>query len=244
MKRFLTAVALMTVLALMLACGSGGGEKEPAGDGGGAQEGQAPPVATSAATPTATPTAEPIPSPAAGLAEDLDELVLGEGDVPIDFSSLGNMDFDFDLDFLDLPTPQGMTAHMSMFATPDSEDMIVSMVILMEDDTLLEEAFSQMGDLSPEEMEEAFSMFGDYSDLGLTLLDTRELDVSSLGDQAYGMGFTMEMPQVGVMDCEMVFFGEGPVLAVAMTMNMGGGTAVDVRPLADTMADKIEAAVQ
>jgi len=243
MKRFLAAVALMTVLALVLACGSGGGEKEPAGDtggGGGAQEGQAPPVATSAATPTA----EPIPSPAAGLAEDLDELVLGEDDVPIDFSSLGSMSLDLGLDFLNLPLPQGMTAHMSMFATPDSEDMIISMVIVMEDDTALEEAFSQIDDLSTEEMEKAFSMFGDYSDLGLTLLDTRELDVSDLGDQAYGLGLTMEMPQVGVMDCEMVFFGEGPVLAVAMTMAMRGGTAVDVRPLADTMADKIEAAAQ
>jgi hypothetical protein len=233
----------MTALALVVACGSGGGEEQPAGDtggGGGAQEGQAPPVATSAATPT--PTAESTPSAAAGLQEELDELVLGEGDVPIDFSSLGSMDFDFDLDFLDLPLPQGMTAHMSMFATPDSQDMIISMVILMEDDTLLEEAFSQIDNLSPEEMEEAFSMFGDYSQL--TLLDTRELDVSSLGDQAYGLGLTMEMPQVGVMDCEMVFFGEGPVLAVAMTMAMRGGTAADVRPLADTMADKIEAAVQ
>ena len=241
MKRFLAAVALMTILALVLACGSGDGEEQPAGDtggGGGAQEGQAPPVATAVATPTA----ESIPSPAAGLQEELDELVLGEGDVPVDFSSLGSMDMDFDLDFLDLPLPQGMTAHMSMFATPDSEDMIVSMVILMEDDTLLEEAFSQIDNLSPEEMEEAFSMFGDYSQL--TLLDTRELDVSGLGDQAYGLGLTMEMPQVGVMDCEMVFFGEGPVLAVAMTMAMRGGTAADVRPLAQTMADKIEAAAQ
>jgi hypothetical protein len=243
MKRFLAAVALMAVLALVLACGSGGGEKQPAADIGASperEEGQAPP----AATPTATPTAEPTPSAAAGLQEELDELVLGEDDVPIDFSSLGSMSLDLGLDFLDLPLPQGMTAHMSMFATPDSQDMIISMVILMEDDTLLEEAFSQIDNMSPEEMEKAFSMFGDYSDLGLTLLDTRELDVSDLGDQAYGLGLTMEMPQVGVMDCEMVFFGEGPVLAVAMTMAMRGGTAVDVRPLADTMADKIEAAVQ
>jgi hypothetical protein len=242
MKRFLAAVALMTVLALVLACGSGGGG-QPAADIGASperEEGQAPPVAT----PTATPTAESTPSAAAGLAEELDELVLGEGDVPVDFSSLGSMDFDFDLDFLDLPLPQGMTAHMSMFATPDSQDMIISMVILMEDDTALEEAFSQIDNLSPEEeeMEEAFSMFGDYS--GLTLLDTRELDVSGLGDQAYGLGLTMEMPQVGVMDCEMVFFGEGSVLGITMTMAMRGGTAVDVVPLAQTMADKIEAAVQ
>ena len=241
MKRFLAAVALMTVLALALACGSGGGGGQPAADIGASperEEGQAPPAATSAATPTAEPTA----SAAAGLAEELDELVLGEDDVPLDFSSLGSMSLDLGLDFLDLPLPQGMTAHMSMFATPDSQDMIISMVILMEDDTLLEEAFSQIDNLSPEEMEKAFSMFGDYSQL--TLLDTRELDVSDLGDRAYGLGLTMEMPQVGVMDCEMVFVGEGSVLAVAMTMAMRGGTAVDVVPLAQTMADKIEAAVQ
>jgi hypothetical protein len=241
MKRFLAAVVLVTALALAVACGSGGGEGQPAADIGASpdrEEGQAPPATTAAATPTA----ESTPSPAADLREQMGELVLSEGDVPVGFSLLGSMDLDFGLDFLDMPIPQGMTAHMSMFVAPDSQDMIISMVILMEDDTLLEEAFSQIDDLSPEEMEEAFSMFGDYSQL--TLLDTRELDVSGLGDRAYGLGLTMEMPQVGVMDCEMVFFGEGSVLAVAMTMAMGGGTAADVLPLAETMADKIEAAVQ
>jgi hypothetical protein len=243
MKRFLAAVVLVTALALVLACGSGGGGGQPAADIGASpekEEGQAPPAATAVATPTAEPSA----SPAAGLAEDLDELVLSEDDVPVRFSSLGSMDLDLDSDFLNLPLPQGMTAHMSMFATPTSKDMIISMVILMEDDTLLQDAFSQIDNLSPEEMEQAFDMMGDYSELGLTLLDTRELDVSALGEQAYGLGLTMEMPQVGVMDCEMVFFGEGPVLAVAMTMAMGGGTAADAVPLAQTMADKIEAAVQ
>jgi len=254
MKRFLASVALMTMLALVLACGSGGGEKQPAGDTGDAQQGQAPPMAVDTdgdtvsdlmeATAVATLTAEPSPSPASGLQEQMGELVLSEGDVPAGFSSLGSMELNFDLDFLNLPLPKGMTAHMSMFATPESKDMIISMVILMEDDTLLEEAFSQIDNLSAEEMEKAFGMFGDYSGLGLTLLDTRELDVSALGDQAYGLGMTMEMPQVGVMDSEMVFFGEGPVLAVAMTMAMGGGTAADSVPLAQTMADKIEAAVQ
>jgi hypothetical protein len=120
--------------------------------------------------------------------------------------------------------------------------MIVSMVILMEDDTALQEAFSQIDDLSIEELQKAFNMVGAYSQV--TLLDSRELDVSGLGDRAYGLGLTMEMPQVGVMDCEMVFFGEGPLLGMAMTMAMRGGTAADVVPLAKTMADKIEAAVQ
>jgi len=135
-----------------------------------------------------------------------------------------------------------MTAHMSMFATPESEDIIVSMVILMEDDTALQEAFSQIDDLSIEELQKAFNMMGAYSQV--TLLDSHELDVSGLGDRAYGLGLTMEVPQVGAMDSEMVFFGEGPLLAMAMTMAMRGGTAIDVVPLAKTMADKIEAAVQ
>jgi hypothetical protein len=147
-----------------------------------------------------------------------------------------------DLDFLGLPVPQGVAAHMSMFATPESEDMIVSMVILMEDDTVLQEAFSQIDDLSIEELQKAFNMMGAYSQV--TFLDTRKLDVSALGDRAYGLGLTVEVPQVGTMDSEMVFFGEGPLLGMAMTMAMRGGTAIDVVPLAKTMADKIDAAVQ
>ena len=233
MRRFVGAAVLLTALALAAACGSGGGEEQVAdgtGGGGGAQEGQAPPAAESS------------PSAAADLREQLGELVLGEDDVPAGFSSLGSMNLDLGLDFLDLPAPQGMAAHMSMFDTPESEDIIVSMVILMEDDTALEEAFSQIDDLSGEQLQEAFSMVGAQTDMAL--LDTRELDVSGLGDRAYGLGLTIEVPYVGTMDSEMVFFGEGPLLAVAMTMTMGGGTAVDAVSLAETMADKIEAAVQ
>ena len=254
MKGFLGAALLVTVLALAAACGSGGGEEQPAGDmggGGDAQEGQAPPTAepirvdtdgdTIDATAVATPTAESVPA-ASDLQEQLGELVLGEDDVPAGFSSLGSMGLDFALDFLDMPTPQGMAAHMSMFATSESEDMIVSMVILMEDDTALHEAFSEIDDLNIEELQEAFGMVGAYTDV--ILLDTRELDVSGLGDNAYGLGLTMEVPHVGTMDSEMAFFGEGSLLAVAMTMTMGGDAAVDVVSLAETMADKIEAAVQ
>jgi hypothetical protein len=235
--RFLAPLVLVTALALAAACGSGGGEKEAGGGmgggmggGGGAQEGQAPPAA------------ESIPSAAADVGERMDELVLSEDDVPADFSSLGSMGMDFDLDFLDMPTPQGMAAHMSIFATSESEDMIVSMVILMEDDAALDEAFSQIDDLSIEEMQDAFNMVGAYADVAL--LDTRELDVSGLGDRAYGLGLTMEVLQMGTMDTEMVFFGEGPLLAMAMTMAMGGGAAVDVVSLAETMADKIDDVVQ
>jgi hypothetical protein len=250
---------LVTALAVLAACGSGGSEEQPAGGmggGDGAQEGQAPPAAESIrvdsdgdtidelidATAPATPTAESIPSAASDLREQMGELVLSEDDVPAGFSLLGSMDLDFGLDFLDMPSPQGVTAYMSMFATPESEDMIVSMAILMEDDTALDEAFSQIDDLSIEELQDAFDMMGAYADV--TLLDSRELDVSGLGDRAYGLGLTMEMPQVGTMDSEMVFFGEGPLLAMAMTMAMGGGTAVDAVSLAETMADKIEDAVQ
>ena len=85
-------------------------------------------------------------------------------------------------------------------------------------------------------------MVAGYTDMAL--LDSRELDVSGLGDRAYGLGLTVDVPYAGTMDCEMVFFGEGPLLAVTMTMAMGGGAALDAVPLAETMADKIEAAVQ
>jgi hypothetical protein len=255
MKGFLGA-GLLVAAALAVACGSGGGEQEAADGGGGAQEGQAPPAAESVrvdsdgdaidelidATAVATPTAESIPSEAEDLREQLGELVLDEDDAPVGFSLLGSMDLDLGLDFLDMPVPQGVAAHMSMFATPENEEMIVSMVMLMEDDTALEEAFSQIDDLSIEQLQQAFDMVGAQTDMAL--LDTRELHVSGLGDRAYGLGLTMELSQVGTMDSEMVFFGEGPLLAVAMTMAMGGGTAVDVVSLAETMADKIEAVVQ
>ena len=259
MKRFLGPVLLVMALGLAVACGSGGGEDQPAADmggRGGAEEGQAPPAAESTRvdidgdtidevvepTATAAPTDESVPLEASDLREQVGELVLSEGDVPVGFSSLGGMNLGFDLDFLGLPPLQGGAAHMSMFATPESEDMIVSMVILMEDDTALQEALSQIDDLSIEELQDAFDLAGAYADV--TLLASRELDVSGLGDRAYGLGLTVEVAQVGTMDSEMVFFGDGPLLAVAMTMAMGGGTAVDAVPLAETMADKIETVVQ
>jgi len=258
MKRFLGAALLVTVLVLAAACGSGGGEEQPAGGmggGGDAQEGEAPPMAESLrvdadgdtivdvidATAVATPTAESVPA-AADLREQLGELVLGEDDVPAGFSSLGSMGFDFSFDFMDTPSLETVAAHMSMFATPESEDMIVSMVILMEDDMALQEAFSQIDDLGIEQLQEAFSMVGDQTDMAL--LDTRELDVSSLGDNAYGLGLTIEVPHGGTMDSELAVCGEGSLLAVAMTMTMGGDATGDVGSLAETMADKIEAAVQ
>ena len=258
MKRFLVAVVLVTALALTAACGSGDSGEQPAGGmgGGNAEEGQAPPAAESSrvdtngdtvdesvdATAVATPTDEYIPPAATDLREHMGELVLCEVKPTGTSSSLGSMDMDFGFDFLDMPTPEGMAAHMSMFATPESEEMIMSMVILMEDDSDLDEAFSEMDEMGVEEMQDAFDMIGDYTDV--MLLETRELDVSSLGDRAYGLGMTMEMPLLGTMDAEMVFFGEGPLLAMAMTMAMSGGAAVDVVSLAETMADKIEDVVQ
>ncbi|KPK46146.1 MAG: hypothetical protein AMJ77_06415 [Dehalococcoidia bacterium SM23_28_2] len=238
---------MVTVLALAAACGSDGG--------GDVQEGEAPPLAESIrvdgdgdtvddlieAIPVATPTADPSPE-ASGLQEQLGDLVLSEDDVPAGFSSMGNMDMGMDFDLMGLPTPQGMAAHMSIFATPEGEDMIVSMVILMEDGTAFEEAFSQIDEMSIEEIQDAFDMVGVYSDVAL--LDTRELDVSGLGDKAYGLGMTVEMAQMGTMDAEMVFLGEGSLMAMAMTMAMDGGAAVDAVPLAKAMADKIEAVVQ
>jgi len=52
---------------------------------------------------------------------------------------------------------------------------------------------------------------------------------------------TVDMGEMGTMDAEYAFWADGPVMGVVMTMAMGGGSAIDVVPLAQTMADRIEA---
>ena len=238
MKRSLAAVALVALLALVLACGSGGVETQPADEGTGNSQGsQTPPMAMRAAPPAAA-----TRSPAAGL-QQIDELVLGEDDVPAGFRTLLNTDMDFDTDLLAVPIPEGTTGHMSMLLAPDSQETILSMVVCcQEDDTAMEKAFSDEDGLDIEEMDEAFNMMSDDQRMGQTRLGTRELDVSALGELASGLGFTTEMADGRVLDQEMVAFGRGSVIGVIVTGALDGA-APDAVSLAQTMAGKIEAAL-
>ena len=128
---------------------------------------------------------------------------------------------------------------MSIFADDMGEDMIVSMVIYLEDGDEVSKALNEAEDLSFEEMEEVFDMMGGF--LEMELIDTREIDVSHLGDGGFGFGMTLEMAELGTMDSEYAVWGDGPVMAVVMTMAMDGGSTADVVPLAEIMADKIDA---
>ena len=105
----------------------------------------------------------------------------------------------------------------------------------------MEKAFSDKVDLDIEEVDEAFNMVSEDQRLGQTRLDTRELDVSALGERAYGLGFTTEMADGRVLDQEIVAFGRESVVGVIMTGALDGA-APDAVPLAQTMADKIQAA--
>ncbi|HJX62185.1 MAG TPA: hypothetical protein VJ578_06415 [Dehalococcoidia bacterium] len=75
---------------------------------------------------------------------------------------------------------------------------------------------------------------------GLELQDLRELDVSGLGEAAFGFALTFELPQVGAGDGQWVFFGRGSLMAMVMTMSTGGGAPADAVPLAEVMDGRIK----
>jgi hypothetical protein len=232
MRRILwLLLALVGLLAA--ACGSDAYESASEGDVDGLA-GRAPPVVT--VTPAATAEA-----PAGDLSERLDEMTLDQDEVPRGLTSMGNMGLDYDLKALGLAVPQGGKAQMTMFAGPSQQEMVVSMVILLDDASAVEQELGQIDDLTLDQIRDALGMAGNFG--GLKLLDSHQLDVSGLGETAAGFGLTMELPQVGVGDGQWVFFGRGPVLAMVMTMATGGGAAADAVPLAEVMDGKIEGVI-
>jgi hypothetical protein len=148
------------------------------------------------------------------------------------------MTFDYDMNMLGVVGPQGGKAHMTMFAGPGQQEMVVSMVILLDDAWAVEQALAQVDNLTTDQIQDAFGMAGSFG--GLKLLDSKVMDVSGLGEGAFGFALTVELPQLGVGDAQWVFFGRGSLLAMAMTMAMGGGAPADAVPLAEAMDAKIK----
>ena len=221
---------LALVAVLLAACGSAGDESASESETDGLA-GRAPPVVT--ATPTAT-----VEAPAADLSDQLDKMTLDEDDVPRGLASLGDMTFDYDMNLLGVVGAQGGKANMTMFAGPGQKEMVVSMVILLDDAWAVEQALGQIDTMTTDQIQDAFGMAGDFG--GLKLEDLRELDVSGLGEAAFGFALKFELPQLGVGDGQWVFFGRDSLLAMTMTMAMSGGSAADAVLLAETMDAKIK----
>jgi hypothetical protein len=234
MRRILwLLLALVGLLAA--ACGSGGDESASEGEADGLP-GRAPPVAT--LTPTAT-----VEAQVGDLSERLDEMTLDEDDVPRGLAYLGEMTIDFDMETLGVEGTGSGKAHMAMFAGPGQQEMVVSMVILLDDASAVEQALEQMDELTAEEIEDALGMMGDFNYGGLEFKDLRALDVSGLGEAAFGFAMKLEMPQIGAADMQGVFFGRDSLLAMTMTMAMSGGAATDAVPLAEVMDGKIKGVI-
>jgi len=222
-------LALVGLLAA--ACGSESNESASEGDVDGLA-GRAPPVATVTGT---------VEAPAADPSDRLDEMTLDEGDVPRGLTSMGNMTLDYDMNLLGVVGPQGGKAHMTMFAGPGQQEMVVSMVILLDDSAAVEQALEQMDELTTDQIQDAFGMPGNFG--GLKLLDSRVLDVSALGEGAFGFAMKFELPQIGAGDGQWAFFGRDSVLAMVMTMATGGGAPADAVPLAEVMDAKIKGVI-
>ena len=228
MRRILwLLLALVGLLAA--ACGSDSYESASEGDVDGLA-GRAPPVATVASTATAE-------GSVGDLSDRLDEMTLDEDDVPRGLTPLGDMTLDYDMNLLGVVGPQGGKAHMTTFAGPGQQEMVVSMVILLDDPAAVEQALEQMEEMSLDQIQDALGMAGSFG--GLKLLDSRVLDVSGLGEAAFGFALTAELPQLGVGAGQWAFFGRGPLLAMAMTLSMGGSAPADAVPLAEAMDGKI-----
>jgi hypothetical protein len=236
------ALVMATILAAvcLAACGGDGEEKAPdEAAGAGEATAAAPAQGTEEATPTSVAEEEPTASDIAGR---LDEIVLGEEDVPGGLNEMMSTSMDMDFDFLPEAAAGEGTAYISMLAGDAMEDIIMSMAFYLEDSDEVAKALDEMEDMSVDELEDAFGLLGGLA--GMEVVDTREIDMSSLGHGGFGFGITLKVEELGTMHGEYAFFGDGPVMAMVVTMAMGGGDAADVLPLARTMADKIEAVLQ
>jgi len=240
MKRSIGTALLGIGLALAVACGSDGGA-EHLGAHGGDHRTAEDDVPLLAARAVATPTAAASPSLASGLQEQMDQLVLDDGDVPARFFSVASMSFDLHIDFLN-PTLHTVPAQYTMFVSRGYKETITCTVALVDDPTV-EKFFSQTDHYLNSEGLQAFSdMAAAYADTAP--MDFRELDLSGLGDMAWGYGLTTEVPGEGVLYNELVFFGHGSLMASVQTTAVGGAPAVEAVPLAQKMAEKITAVIR
>lgn len=163
---------------------------------------------------------------------------LGGKAVPRGLSPLRSMTFDYDASLLGVVGSEASKAHMTMFAGPGQQETVMSVVILLDDASAVEQALAQMENLTVDQIQATFGMPGNFG--GPKLRDSRQLDVSDLGETAFGFALTFELPQAGVGDGQWVFFGRDSLLAITVTVAMDGVAPVDAVLMAELMDDKIK----
>lgn len=182
----------------------------------------------------------------------LEAMLLSEEDVPAGYQEL----FAGSFDVAD-PSLDETAMAMSMFADEGGQGGIVSIVMQVEDESVLQEDLGEIGTTDFAEIEQAFDA---YALFGIEIANLREVDVSGLGDGGFGFGFTMdfsglsaefgeafegetadaEVLEFSAMDMEMVMFVDGSVVGIVVTYSMDGG-ALASRPFAEIMAAAVAA---
>jgi hypothetical protein len=224
---------LLMALVGLVAAACGADSDDSASDGvTDGLAGRAPPVATVTATGAAAEEA------VGDLSDRLGEMTLDEDDVPRGLSPLRNTAFDYDASLLGVVGSETSKAHMTMFAGPGQQEMVMSVVILLDDASAVEQALAQMENLTADQIQDTFGVPGNIG--GPKLRDSRQLDVSDLGETAFGLALTFELPQLGTGDGQWVFFGRGPLLAMTMTVAMDGVAPADAVTLAEVTDRKIK----
>jgi alpha-D-ribose 1-methylphosphonate 5-triphosphate synthase subunit PhnI len=223
---------LFLALVGLLAAACGSDSDESASESGiDGLAGRAPPVVTGTATATAQ-------AAASDLSDRLDAMTLDEDDVPRGLSPLRSMTFDYDASLLGVVGSEASKAHMTMFAGPGQQEMVMSVVILLDDARAVEQALAQVENLTVDQIQDTFGVPSNFG--GPKLRDSRRLDVSDLGETAFGLALTFELPQIGVGDGQWVFFGRDSLLAMTMTVAMDGVAPADAVTLAEVMDGKIK----
>ena len=222
---------LLGLVALVLAACGSDGDGDVSGSATDGLAGRAPPLATGAAAVTAM-------ASVSDLSDRLDVMTLDKDDVPRGLSPLRSMTFDYDASLLGVVGSEASKAHMTMFAGPGQQETVMSVVILLDDASAVEQALAQMENLTVDQIQATFGMPGNFG--GPKLRDSRQLDVSDLGETAFGFALTFELPQAGVGDGQWVFFGRDSLLAITVTVAMDGVAPVDAVLMAELMDDKIK----
>lgn len=192
--------------------------------------------------------------------------VLSVDDLPAGFTPFGEFTYR-------LPDGISETGGMDMAASmaysgdiesdmPSNGAMLMSMVLRPDDLTALGDMFESTGELSERDLQDAL-LQGTGGFPGFGFKDVEVLDVSGLGEGAFGMGLTMdlsgladmfgelgdpsdaaELEEFPVISMRMYMFGRGDYAGAVMHMGFGaaGLSGVDSFALAKLLDAKLQSA--